>query len=285
MSIYEYKNTYTIDPSSQQYASLLKTTNTGSKEYCVNQARLNNSPFFLLNDVSNCYIYNQSSTTNNLLPSTWVNSLTDCSAIDCYTEDTTNLYNYGTGQNNYSLYSISTDLYTSYNNASTEYTTTFKGDFDKIYIDLLDNLTSLENQYKTYRDMWYDYVDISNNEQIINSSISADTRSSYDQALEQYTDTKLKVQNDLVALLEKRILLENKLAQLNGDTTIQINELSILDAKIQTTKANLDKYMGESSGAIGMLKDNKYKSAVLITENTAMSLIIIGLIYYYFRHR
>ena len=74
------------------------------------------------------------------------------------------------------------------------------------------------------------------------------------------------------------------LSDLNGDVVNNLNGLQIIDKKIQIAQNYVDGLMANSSGAIGMLKDNKYNSMVLITENTAMALIIIALVYVYFRN-
>lgn len=289
MSIYEYKNTYTIPVSSTQKSSLTKIENTpetattnNMKDFCNSQATINNSPYFLLNDVSdiqNCYIYkNEQTGTGTETSLTWLNSLDECSGDGCFKEDPINKYNYGVGTDNYSLYS-KTQKY-NYKTADE-----YNKQFNTIYNDLLTNLEEFKNIYKNYREIWYDCVYIDDTSSVkINDTGCSHTRKDYTIALELYTEKKSQVNNLLSQLLNMRILIENKLAEINGDIVYNLNQLEIMDTKINTIREYLNKLMGDSSGAIGMLKDSKYNSTVLITENTVMSIIIIGLVYYYFRY-
>ena len=289
MSIYEYKNTYNIPLSSTQKTSLIKienppetATTNNMKDFCNSQATINNSPYFLLNDVSNisnCYIYkNEQTGTGTGTSLTWLNSLDECSGDGCFKEDPSNKYNYGVGTDNFSLYS-KTQKYT-YKTADE-----YNKQFNTIYNDLLTNLEEFKNIYKNYREIWYDCVYINDNKVKIKDIGCFHTREEYTIALELYTEKKSQVNNLLSQLLNMRILIENKLSVINGDIVYNLNQLEIMDKKINTIREYLNKLMEDSSGAIGMLKDSKYNSTVLITENTVMSIIIIGLVYFYFSQK
>ena len=209
MSIYEYKNTYTIPLSSIENSSLTKienpeqtATTNNMKDFCNGQATLNNSPYFLLNDVSNiqnCYIYkNEQTGTQTSL--TWLNSLDDCSGENCFKEDPTNKYIYGVGQDNYSLY-WKTQTY-NYKTADE-----YNKQFNTIYYELLTNLEEFKIIYKNYRTIWYDcvYVDDTTTTVKIKDSGCLHTTEEYNTAFELYTEKKSQIDNLLVQLLNMKI--------------------------------------------------------------------------------
>lgn len=291
MSKYEYTKTYTILATSDLSAALVQqiynpenidTSNMNISEFCSYEAQMNNSPYYLLKDTSNCYIYdiyqanNRESGVNSV---GWLSQLSDCSVNPCSkTVDTsTGKYTYGVGENNYSLYSKKTTYNSEFHYVSID---NYKEQFEKIYSGLLTDISALSNLYTSYREVWYN--DVSINE--ASSTVVEPTTPKYLELSDTYRNQLLQVESKLLELLELRIFMENTLSDLNGDVVNNLNGLQIIDKKIQIAQNYVDGLMANSSGAIGMLKDNKYNSMVLITENTAMALIIIALVYVYFRN-
>ena len=295
MSKYEYTNTYTILATSDLSAALVQkintpqhnhnyvdTSNMNISEFCSYEAQMNNSPYYLLNDTSNCYIYdiykanNRESGVNSV---GWLSRLSDCSVNPCSktVETSTGEYTYGVGENNYSLYSKKTTYNSEFHYVSID---NYKEQFERIYSGLLTDISALSNLYRSYREEWYS--DVSINE--ASSTVAEPTTPRYLELAELYGNKYLQVESKLLELLELRIFMENTLSDLNGDVVNNLNKLQIIDKKIQIAQKYVNGLMANSSGAIGMLKDNKYNSMVLITENTVMALIIISLVYVYFRN-
>lgn len=289
MSKYEYTKTYTILATSDLSAALVQkinnpenidTSNMNISEFCSYEAQMNNSPYYLLNDTSNCYIYdiynanNRESGVNSV---GWLSQLSDCSVNPCSKTDPSGIYTYGVGENNYSLYSKKTTYNSEFHYVSID---NYKEQFETIYSGLLTDISALSNLYTSYREVWYN--DVSINE--ASSTVVEPTTPGYFESFNLYRNKSLQVESKLLELLELRIFMENTLSDLNGDVVNNLNGLQIIDKKIQIAQNYVDGLMANSSGAIGMLKDNKYNSMVLITENTAMALIIIALVYVYFRN-
>lgn len=295
MSKYEYTNTYTILATSDLSAALVQKINTSQdnhdyvdtsnmniSEFCSYKAQMNNSPYYLLNDTSNCYIYDIYKANNRetgFNSTDWLSQLSDCSVNTCSktVETSTGEYTYGVGENNYSLYTKKTTYNSEFHYESID---KYKQQFETIYSGLLTDISALSNLYTSYREEWY--RDVSINE--ASSTVVEPTTQIYFELAELYGNKYLQVESKLLELLELRIFMENTLSDLNGDVVNNLNGLQLIDKRIQIAQNYVNGLMANSSGAIGMLKDNKYNSMVLITENTAMALIIILLVYVYFRN-
>lgn len=288
MSKYEYTNTYTILPTSDLSAALVHktynpensdTSHMNINEFCSYEAQLNNSPYYLLNDTSKCYIYEANNREPGVTSAGWLSRLSDCSVNPCSKTIDTSMgkYTYGVGENNYSLYSKKTTYNTEFHYVSID---NYKQQFERIYSGLLTDISALSHLYASYREVWYN--DVSINE--ASSMVVEPTTPGYFELLDAYRNQSSQVESKLMELLELRIFMENTLSDLNDDVVNNLNTLQIIDKKIQIAQKYVNGLMANSSGAIGMLKDNKYNSMVLITENTAMALIIIALVYVYFRN-
>lgn len=279
LTLYDYDHTYKIDQCNNIFDS--STTISGNYERCSQHAFVNNSPFFILTglnfeesivDYSNskCIIPYGNVSTDTVTE--WISKLSKCTTDDCYKKSNGDYYGSISG---YSIY-VNPFMYPSLNTVPEFSLNEFIQDFSKLTIDLYD----LSNNFKDYKQDWYNKVTIIRQQNGISGigyNGEPPNSTEYDQSL-------YNVKNDLYKLYSQQANLESYLYQNRINYSSYKDRLIIINDKLSNSQKFFNTLMNKNSGAIGALDDSIYNTNVSIIENIILILVALISIYIYFKY-
>ena len=294
LDIYSYKKSYSLSDVCSNM--MHKAPVRGNSHYCSNYAFMNNSPFYMLTDIcqnvqticggydASCYISASTGTDISINKiNNWLGSLESdiCDPFStCAVDICGNKYGITGGYSLYEKNNLSTPNYI-VQNPKYDY----EQEFNSYYNEISGNLNKLDNTYTKYRTEWYKYIDICDNRIDLNIPHQDEyLKKEYENTIYAYENVQYDIDRNFYNLFDIQYNLETKLFKLGEEIQYNSDYLKLLNKKLQIGKDFFNNLMGKDSGAIGMLKDNKYNSSVVLIENITLILTITTVLFIYFKY-